>query len=313
MGNGATMNYRFNSKNQWRRWAWNQAKRRLIEAKKKPGRATCLYLAGGKDLDRPIALRKGFLSSNLFAVENDKTTTRHLRRQKVNVIHGDFEKIINRWFPPPTLDVIIGDFCRGINVGKTRLWWALVTSYCLSSPKSVVIFNFLRGRDKPIGLANNIYDYLNSSTFDRKSNKHRGVQWYFDFCFRLLTELFCFHEACKHAEQAENSGLSPVDAAKYAYLRRHDGYLELQKVASLEDLAADFISVNRLLAPSFYSYRSTVGQYFDSVAFNLPAVAAIAGATEFKTIKAPFNVRSCDAAERRIAAAKAIRTMRTPC
>lgn len=60
-------NYNFDEKNKWRIWNWNRIRERLTC---KPRDALVLYLAGPQDLDRAVAMRKGFDPLNMIAVEN---------------------------------------------------------------------------------------------------------------------------------------------------------------------------------------------------------------------------------------------------
>jgi hypothetical protein len=70
------MNYKFGTKANWRRWQWN----RIVERLAVPVRdAVVVYLAGPEDLDRPVALSKGFRPDNLIAVDRDGDVVKQLR------------------------------------------------------------------------------------------------------------------------------------------------------------------------------------------------------------------------------------------
>ena len=65
------VDYTSKPKEIWRRWVWNRVAERinLSITGFKRSEAFGLYLVGPDDLDRPVAMEKGFLSLNLIAVE----------------------------------------------------------------------------------------------------------------------------------------------------------------------------------------------------------------------------------------------------
>ena len=143
--NGAVKNYKFGTKNNWRRQLWNHIVALLKEMHVKPGDAKVLYLAGRDDLDRVEAKRRGFKDWNLFAVENDVRTLRALRDKGVIAIRGDFSEVLYCW--PQHLDVVIADFCCGYHK-KTVMKFIEAVLHSRGTPRSILALNMLRGRDR---------------------------------------------------------------------------------------------------------------------------------------------------------------------
>ena len=62
-------------KEEWRRWVWNRVTERIPKVARDGSRradATVLYLVGPNDLDREVALSKGFRGFNVIAVDIDE-------------------------------------------------------------------------------------------------------------------------------------------------------------------------------------------------------------------------------------------------
>ena len=167
MGTGLDC-YKFGRKNNWRRTVWNEAAKRLRDAGKEIKNCTVLYLPGAENEDGRIAIEKGFKPWNLYAVENNADRVKDLRKNNINVIHGDFVDIIKSWVLKEKIDFIFADFCGGITKTAERLIIAL--EFCNGiSERCVVAVNLLRGRDKGI---RNIYE-----SFMSDIDSHRGKQF----------------------------------------------------------------------------------------------------------------------------------------
>lgn len=136
--------YKFGTKNNWRRWQWN----RIVERLTKPARESIvLYLAGKDDLDRREALRRGFRSENLIAIDNNLEIVKNLRSKGVVAIHGDLIDIIANWSGDPRIDVIVADFCGGLT---KKCGSGLIREMAYSkglAMRTVLSVNMLRGRD----------------------------------------------------------------------------------------------------------------------------------------------------------------------
>lgn len=77
--------YKNGPKNQWRRTLWNA----IADATPDRRNELVLYLPGSKDLDRPEAVRRGFLPANMIAVERSPAVASELRQRGVTVIQSD--------------------------------------------------------------------------------------------------------------------------------------------------------------------------------------------------------------------------------
>lgn len=89
----SAMDYNKGVKRNWRRRIWNLHKANTADQ----SRALCLYLAGPKDYDRPIAIDKGFDTRNIIAIERQRSTYEELMQRGVDVIHGDVLSVIGSW------------------------------------------------------------------------------------------------------------------------------------------------------------------------------------------------------------------------
>jgi hypothetical protein len=160
---GADFDYRFGTKAQWRRTAWNRIVERLIVH---PRDAVVLYLAGEQDLDREVALRKGFRANNLIAVERDSRVVSVLRANGVLTISGNIVEIVRAWPRERKVNVIFADLCDDIRSTNGPLLGGLINA---AFAGAVIAVNFMRGRSKQAG----DLVKLNTATFGEEM-KHRG-------------------------------------------------------------------------------------------------------------------------------------------
>lgn len=136
------MNYDFSQKRHWRRSLWNCIGDRVQTAKRD---AIVLYLAGGLDQDRPVALAKGFRSENLIAIEHDEETAQQLRQRGTLTLLGDAFAHALAWNPKRHIDVCVLDLCGGLT---QRTAESIETMLALPHfANAVIAVNMLRGRD----------------------------------------------------------------------------------------------------------------------------------------------------------------------
>lgn len=234
---GETFSYKFGSKNNWRRWAWNRISERVLVPKRD---AVVLYLAGASDLDRPIALSKGFLPANLLAVERSSTVCQQLRSERVLTINSDVLNVLRSWPIHREVSVIFIDLCSGIE--ETTLASLQAALFMPPFYQSVIAFNVMRGRDA-------------RTTFMRDAmamnfgmEKHRGI-----LIKEYITSLMSYHIIKGlHPEQIVQGEADGEDRV---------GFNVSMKYISL---------LTNLMEPVFNEYRSSSGQMFDSIVFNNP-------------------------------------------
>lgn len=133
--------FKFGTKNNWRRWGWNEVSKRV----KNINDAIIIYLPGGQDLDRKVAIEHGFKSDNLIAVDNNLEVVKKLRSEGKVVIHGDLLKVLMAWPRyEPKVSVLWGDYCGGF-----KRSYRYFLDFCIKESfwDCVYLFNFLRGRD----------------------------------------------------------------------------------------------------------------------------------------------------------------------
>jgi len=94
---GGLESYKFGQKNNWRRWAWNRIARTLLRSGVHPSEAIGIYLPGKQDLDRDVALSKGFLPDNLIPVDMDRSTIESLRKAGRLAIHSKALPVLSSW------------------------------------------------------------------------------------------------------------------------------------------------------------------------------------------------------------------------
>jgi hypothetical protein len=199
--------YNFGNKNNWRRWVWN----RICEKYKRPrGDALIVYLAGAEDLDRRIAIEKGFKPYNLIAVDKDENVVNQLRQKGALAIQGDLFEVLKGFNGTDyQIDILIADICSGVSdevysfakyltedinnnifCGETEEEKAALErgETVDSSSYPVAMFNFMRGRDKGI--------ILNSL---KEQTKHRG-EMFIRTMFKLKQE---YEEREMHSTEPE--------------------------------------------------------------------------------------------------------------
>lgn len=164
-------NYKFGTKNNWRRWAWNEATKRLKESGKSPRNAVVAYLAGPQDIDRKIAIEKGYDNRNLIAIDNDLSVVKSIREKKCLAFHGNIEDFIDAYDYDPEIDILIVDYCCGVTYNVAMLTYSLIY-HTLSTKNITIIANFLRGRDK-----------IGAHEGKKIKTKHRG-----EIFFKIYTD-----------------------------------------------------------------------------------------------------------------------------
>lgn len=203
-----------------------------------PQDAVVLYLAGKDDLDRREALRRGFKTWNLIAVDSDRDVVEKIRSQGGLAIHGDIFEILMSWKPEPKIDAVVIDLCCGcsdfIQHWFRRNWReGLVGEY----GKIVVSINMLRGRETKYSREFSTMNMFDSKVFGfNMRDKHRGK----NLLASILSILSMWLE-----NQIQKYG---------------ERFIVDNAISAITDS----------LSPAFYSYRSTktkAPMMFDSVVF----------------------------------------------
>jgi len=295
MSNGHKVDYGFFTKKLWREWAWKQARKRVIANGVNPKDAIVLFLPGEKCLDVPIAKKNKFQFHNMFAVERDRVTIKNLRKKGINVISADFAEVLQNWVGPPLIDVIMADYCCGLTRLTANLTGALYASPT-TKKGTVAIVNLLRGHDPLISAWRKVItddskylDYGMSADISKKNRtafikeKHRGRMFYSLYMSGWVTQFI------------EENNLSGKDGP--AILKFYFGM--------------SFLSL-----PKFKSYKSKHGNtMMDSVAFSLPfggrEIHAGLKDKDKRVLARKLSEQVMNGScQSKIAAAKAIRTMR---
>ena len=229
MSHGTTMNYKFGKKNQWRRTIWNQIVAQLPRYLA-PRDAVVVYLAGLQDLDRTIALRKGFIAKNLISVEKDKASLLAQRRNGTLAIHGNLIDVLRDWPKSQRVDVIFADFCHGLEGATID---ALIKAMFNPALRHAIIaINLMRGRDAS---TNRLRSFM-SPDFEAAGldAKHRALHF---FHWHLAATVYA-------------TGLAMRD--------------QNQDQKHIDDISLDLVKMALATPVALASYKSESGQVFDS-------------------------------------------------
>jgi len=164
--------YRNNTKETWRNWAWNRAielqpelrdRRRRTPAniRRVLANKTAIYLVGPEDLDRQVAIAKGFRNENLIAIDVEKENIARVRKAGGIGVCCDIADAILAW-QQEQIDIVMADFCGGISTNLWRLLHSMIISQNVGG-HSVLCVNMLRGRDGQSNqLREDLWNYLQS-------------------------------------------------------------------------------------------------------------------------------------------------------
>ena len=273
---GESFDYKFGNKNNWRRWLWNRIRARVNSC---ADEAIILYLSGEFDLDRPIALSKGFKFNNLLSVERERSVCTEIRKSGVLTICSDVKDVIKSWPVHTPVAAVVLDFCSGIENGVIDL----LRDAIFMPPffEAVWAFNFMRGRDHS---TNWLRDEL-SKNFGEE--KHRGIlmdDW-------LTTFL----------------SIAAIKEAHPDWIVSHDSESTKVEFFRFMEYRAE---LKRHTMPEFNSYKSSSGQVFDSLVWNSPFRTLVPSSTrEWATVN--YRAECSDKkSKRRISPILAHRTMR---
>lgn len=159
--------YKTGTKNNWRRRSWNEIARRVKDKKN----ATVLYLAAEQDLDRAVAVSKGFCADNLISVDMRKEVVDKHRSDGKLSIHGKINEILAQYIDG--VDVLVGDFCSGLTQDVADTFSAAIVGGFVRQG-GVALFNIQRGRERDLDWLY-IEEILEALASTGIKDKHRGV------------------------------------------------------------------------------------------------------------------------------------------
>jgi len=214
--------YSNGTKETWRGWQWNQIVKRLCGGKKLGPAATkeilqqkvVAYLVGPEDKDREIAIKKGFRSENLLAIDIDDNKVASVRKAGGIAISGSLQQILLEWPCVLKLDAVIGDFCGGFNNSFKQFADCLLVSKAVKKD-TIISVNLLRGREP------NLKSDLEGND---SQIKHRGVfalsYFYWKIQRLFIAELFAATghvncDCCK--EKNEQRLIHSMNPVTYSY------------------------------------------------------------------------------------------------
>lgn len=275
------IDYRNGTKNNWRRRAWNI----VADSVRERGDAVVLYLPGSANLDLKVALDHGFKQRNMICIERDKAVARHLRRQyRQTVIDERLTDVMLAWPDSTPVSVIVADMVCGLEreaLGLLSPWLGGV-----SFAGSTLVLNVMRGRET-------------HWTF-KILKEQREKEWWPRTAERLGVD-------------EKHRGMMAVTMLRLLWSRLHcpPGWSLADAMLAFEQRG---MFDNRWKFTLLPGYRSTSGQYFDSViATDLRRDAHLRGS--FAECVAHPGVdlqrrRHIERVHRRLVAATAVRTMR---
>lgn len=279
--NGTTKNYKFGTKNNWRRAVWNEIDKRLRETGRRPKDAIVLYLAGEQDLDRKVMLEHGFRPDNLLIIERDKDVAKKLRKEGKIVICADIRNALLAWGDNhPRVQILYADYCCGLEPKTLIIEKALIGKPSFNT--SIAMINFLRGRDassNDLRAAMGRWSRSWLGAGEELDKKHRGEQYVFSNAMKNFTLI--------------KLGANPAFKTSPHY---DENYFLGPKN---QDEFFDFLEIYGAYKRKLFSYKS--GHLtMDSVVFQSPGVGHVVWPDRPEIKKA----------RRQIAAALAIRTMK---
>lgn len=269
-------------KNHWRRGVWNDIAERVQIPR---WSANILYLAGEQNMDAAVAASKGFDRRKMIAVEKDGNVLRELRSRGVNVIEGDLTGVLAAWPAAKPLDVIVGDFCCGLERDLVNRLLVLTMSPQLRG--AVLMLNFMRGRDATSNKSRGMVNHINE-LHGCENSKHRGdlfFAWYFMWLCGF------WRESTQNAE---------------VVARANDAEFMTKCLNNIKD------ETIKRCRPRLRSYKSDTGQVFDSITFRtfFPRGDDSAHDVRAHHERVGRIVKDAQATRRRIAAAMAVKTQR---
>jgi len=250
-------NYDFDAKNKWRRMIWQRITARLKRWNVSTDTAIVLYLSGPDDLDRSVAIKKGFQWNNLIAIDKDQAIIDKLRADGKLAIRSDLVDVLNGWSYKEKPQVIVADFCSNFH---ESLAVRLVQLYLLGNDtgpflesNAVLVANFQRGRES----INRSADFLLSEpTFAKQfardfgvDSKHRGLH----FLFRLVATIAKMREQYGAVISGINSEDNSID---YAVAAVKSFNPELFTYKGIGGLCMDSIILTRTLVAVERLYTS---------------------------------------------------------
>jgi hypothetical protein len=238
--------YKNGQKNNWRKWQWNRIVERLESIGRPRKETVVLCLAGMEDLDRREAIRRGFRSDNLIAIDLSSDVVKTLRGKGGIASLVDLNDAISVWRPPPTIDVLVADFCGGFSEksGMGLINSLIANPLCFSS-EAIIAVNMLRGRD---GWSNE-----SDWPFHYDKVKHLGES-------PLLGNRFWYEFHCRPVPVKHRGQIFLAILAKY--------YLPLFAPEHLQGSLPCQVIMGTF-SPAFWEYKSATN-FFDSVVFRLP-------------------------------------------
>lgn len=290
-------NYKTGTKNNWRHQCWNEISSRV----KNKRNATVLYLAAEQDLDRSVAIRRGFQANNLIAVDMRRSVVDQLREKSKIAVQGRIEHVACAW---ADVDVVYADFCCGLTADAMRAFQAMTTLPLIKN-ECVFLFNFQRGREHAgaaewiklqQGLIEADGSYRSIYMKDKKNRAMLAVQM-------VSSWLTAIYSASKfgHKEMLYDGRSASIVKSSYH---------------SVGGVSCADLAIKQNANPAFITYKSSSGNlYFDTVIMGKTVQLAeeekekciselYASSDEHGFFKSVLGCRG------RVAAAKAVRTMR---
>lgn len=281
--------YKFGQKNNWRRWAWNRICDRLEHSKRE---SVVVYLAGMEDLDRKVAVDKGFKPSNLIAIDKKKEVVEHLKEKGALALNGSLVDALKCFRKTSTrVDVLIGDFCCGLT-SEIREFANFLNSNFVGDAfreNAVIALNFMRGREaEEAGILQVVREHE-----EHKDLKHRGEIFlrYFVRFAALANYIILWNHLGRDDGALRECWNSRMDA----------------KVDDVDEITLKMEELHYFKSePEFFSYKS--GRLtMDSVVFKFYPQLTLLRSKDFDS---KFVTSKVKKVERSLRATLAIRSMR---
>ena len=309
---GSTKNYRFGSKNNWRRSVWNEVLRRTNGTEKKH---PILYLAGPDDLDRSIAIEKGVPPHNLIAIDRDRSNVKSVRRNKGIAIEADVLDLLWSWPDTQTVAAVMLDFCCGFTRDVIGTYDAMARRPFFKAP---LMINLMRGRDAD---TNSFRALLKQRNFTRLKfykaqsfSRPETSRLWFEPDWKSRAHQFVAYHAIDSVSALHGCGSASL-TPEQLNSRQDYKVVTPYDVTSKDDHTARYLlhysAVLTSMNPVFFSYKSGALR-FDSVVMNQGIECAPSEilSLHWSRMKELGKMHSETYARLRASAAAAVRTLR---
>ena len=242
------------------------------------------------DLDREVAIRKGFKPHNLIAIDHDSEIVKKLRKEGKLAIDAKLKGVVDNW-SGDGVDVLYADLCGGATFENVAI--AATMTALGGFEKTVMAFNLMRGRDRWVAKDKCEAEETKKEYEELVMGRHRGKA--------------IFEASKKFVKYHFRNGIE--ENAKSEELKSEESLTGLENIIEMV--------AEKECMPISLSYMSTSGQVFDSQIWKNISVhkiwnfiANLMGKEKFLEFEKAVATDPRNKIARKVVAIRAVRTMR---